>query len=160
MSGLFKIIRNRTYQSSGFLNDVKSKTSRLLRKLSIYLTEQSEKLTLSTKKTLVVIFCIVTGSTTAAIAFHALEMKSSTIYIEKISIPSVVLHNLKKSGDDIPILPERLIKNIYRFRKYMDSLNQTKAGQKKYDSIIKSHPGLIDSLNLTEQIYLKQTKFK
>lgn len=160
MPNIFKTIKNRTYQRSGFLNNAKSKISQLLRKLSNYLTEESEKLTLSTKKTLVVIFCVVSGSTTATIAFHSLEQKSNTIYIERISIPSGVLQNLMRSDGDTPILPERQIKNITRFKKYMDSLNQTKTGQKKYDSIVRSHPGLIDSLTLVEEIYLKQRKSK
>jgi hypothetical protein len=47
-------------------------------------------------------------------------------------------------------------KRIERFEKYLDSLCSTAAGKEKYDSLIRLHPGLIDSLFKLKEIYSSQ----
>lgn len=55
-------------------------------------------------------------------------------------------------------ISEKELKNVVRFRKYMDSLGRNPTEKTIHDSILKYHPGLLDSLTLIEGYY--QSKLK
>ncbi len=152
----FKTLKNRTHQSSGLVNAIKSRISIHLRTLSKTLSRQAEKMSVNTKKVILVIFCFVFGTASLLITFLAFETKSSVIYIERISVPSSVLDGLRTPDRAISVFPDQQIARIVRFRKQLDSLNKSKTGKRTYDSIVKLHPGLIDSLTLVEELYINK----
>ena len=57
-----------------------------------------------------------------------------------------------------PHVSKKDIKRINVFRKHMDSLRLSPAGKITYDSILKTRPGLMDSIRAIEQIYYSQSK--
>jgi hypothetical protein len=74
--------------------------------------------------------------------------------VEQIDVPK----HFDKTGDEIieqdAMVDEETYTNIQQFKKYMDSLkfNSTK----QYDSILISRPGLMDSVQMLEEIYHSQ----
>ena len=64
--------------------------------------------------------------------------------------------NEKVSNDEM-ITKEQLEK-IEHFRRYIDSLARSPSGKILYNSILSSHPGILDSLALFENIYQLQIK--
>ena len=57
-----------------------------------------------------------------------------------------------------PHFSEKDIKRINRFKKHMDSLRLSPSGKIICDSILKTRPGLMDSIRAIEQIYYSQSK--
>ena len=57
-----------------------------------------------------------------------------------------------------PHVSEKVIQRINRFKKYMDRLHQSQEGKRVYDSILKTRPGIMDSIKAIEEIYYSQTK--
>lgn len=55
-------------------------------------------------------------------------------------------------------ISEKEYQKLGRFRTYMDSLSASATGKATYDSIIRLHPGLLDSLRAVEQYYKSQFK--
>ena len=63
-----------------------------------------------------------------------------------------------KTGDET-VMPDATVDEqtylqIQDFRKYMDSLKLNRTNE--YDSILQARPGLMDSVQVLEQIYLSQ----
>lgn len=66
--------------------------------------------------------------------------------------------HFNKTGDE-ELAPEAYVDEetwlqIKQFRNYMDSLKQK--ARNEYDSILQARPGLMDSVQMLEQIYLSQ----
>ena len=82
------------------------------------------------------------------------ERKQKSFEIQQMDIPK----HFNKTGDET-LMPEATIDEqtylqIQDFRKYMDSLKLNRT--KEYDSILQARPGLMDSVQVLEQIYLSQ----
>lgn len=126
-----------------------------------YLNRKTEKYNKRSKQIVLAAFCLLFGSSSIYIIVRAIESPSGKITIEKMSFPKYATGSDTTSGfQPIPVLTEKQHQRIQRFKKYMDSLQTTKAGQIKYDSIIKARPGLMDSIDFIEQVYREQTKTK
>lgn len=104
-----------------------------------------------------VIFCLVSGGFSIYLAMNGLfgsNHRSNAITIDQASVPK----HFDKSGDEIRnpqnIIDEDLYQQVRMFRVYMDSLQ--KNNKPGYDSIILLRPGLIDSIQTIEEIYLSQ----
>jgi len=65
----------------------------------------------------------------------------------------VKLHPIVTKQPVNGVLPEGVASRINRFKKYLDSLSTTKDGIKVRDSLLKTRPGLLDSLQQIETIY-------
>lgn len=78
------------------------------------------------------------------------------------NVTQVKSPHLLKVGDELnkplAIITKEEYKKIEHFRDYIDSLAVSPSGKKLYDSILISHPGLIDSIVLLENIYQSQIK--
>src|SRR5687767_12182579 len=57
-----------------------------------------------------------------------------------------------------PSAGDRAIIRINSFKKYMDSLSKSSQARLVYDSILKARPGLMDSIQIIEEIYYSQSK--
>ena len=57
-----------------------------------------------------------------------------------------------------PYVSKKDIERISRFRQFIDSLRRSPEGKIVYDSILKTRPGLMDSVRAIEQIYYSQSK--
>lgn len=131
------------------------------RKWATLLNQQAEKYSKQSKQILLVIFCLLFGGGSIFIMVRAIENPSEKLKIEKMSFPGYATGaDTSSTFQPTAVLTEKQYRNIQRFKRYMDSLQNTTAGKIKYDSIIKARPGLIDSIVFIEQIYQQQVKTK
>lgn len=103
-----------------------------------------------------VVFVLLAGGYSIYLVIEAVNKPShkSSFKIDQIDVPK----HFNKTGDEIiaeeALVDEETYNNIQGFKKYMDSLKQYHA--KQYDSICIVRPGLIDSVQMLEQIYHSQ----
>lgn len=106
-------------------------------------------------KALLVLFIVCGGGYSVYLLVAAIVNPQKTNFrIEQVDIPK----HFNKAGDE-QIAPDAHIDdetyyNIQTFKKTMDSLKQFR--KKEYDSIIHERPGLLDSVQMLEQIYHSQ----
>ena len=131
------------------------------RKWAIYLNHKAEKYSNRSKQIYLALFCLLFGGSSIYIIVRAIESPFGNLRVEKMSVPKYATESDTISAfQSMPVLTEKQYHNIQQFRKYMDSLQLTKAGKIKHDSIMKSRPGLMDSIDFIEQVYWQQIKTK
>lgn len=108
-------------------------------------------------KLMLIFFCVSAGGYSLYLIANSVfspERKQNAFEIQQMDIPK----HFNKSGDET-VMPEATIDEqtylqIQDFRKYMDSLKLNRTNE--YDSILQARPGLMDSVQVLEQIYLSQ----
>lgn len=108
-------------------------------------------------KLILIVFCVCAGGYSIYLIVNSVfyaDRKQNTLEVQQMDIPK----HFNKSGDET-IMPEATIDEqtylqIQDFRKYMDSLKLNRTNE--YDSILQARPGLMDSVQVLEQIYLSQ----
>lgn len=108
-------------------------------------------------KLILIFFCVSAGGYSIYLIANSVfspERKQQSFEIQQMDIPK----HFNKTGDET-LMPEATIDEqtylqIQDFRKYMDSLKLNRT--KEYDSILQARPGLMDSVQVLEQIYLSQ----
>ncbi len=108
-------------------------------------------------KILLIFFCVSAGGYSIYLIVNSVfspERKQKTFEVQQMDIPK----HFNKTGDET-IMPDATIDEqtylqIQDFRKYMDSLKLNRTNE--YDSILRARPGLMDSVQVLEQIYLSQ----
>ncbi len=130
-------------------------------KLQQLFAEKMNKLLMKTDfkrlKIILIIFCIGAGGYSIyLIANSAIspDRKQNSFEVQKMDVP----RHFDKTGDEnlIPeaYVDEEIYQQVKQFRNYMDSLKQKRRNE--YDSILQARPGLMDSVQMLEQIYLSQ----
>jgi hypothetical protein len=89
-------------------------------------------------------------------AFRENDNSGKSIKPSQLSVPKY--YDRTDGEIQEPVVSEREINRINRFKKYMDSLSYSPTGRAKYDSILKTRPGLMDSIKIIEAIYYSQSK--
>lgn len=129
------------------------------RKCANYLNHKAERYSKRSKQICLAIFCLLAGGGSIHIAIRAFENPSGKLRIEKMSVPGYAIESDTISAfQPAMVLTERQYHNIQQFKKYMDSLQTSKAGKLKYDSILAVRQGLMDSIDFIEQVYQQQVK--
>jgi len=108
-------------------------------------------------KLILIVFCITAGGYSIYLIANSLfspERKQKAFEIQQMDIPK----HFDKTGDET-VMPDATVDEqtylqIQDFRKYMDSLKLNRTNE--YDSILQARPGLMDSVQVLEQIYLSQ----
>ncbi len=108
-------------------------------------------------KLILIFFCVSAGGYSIYLIANSVfspERKQKAFEIQQMDIPK----HFNKTGDET-VMPEVSIDEqtylqIQDFRKYMDSLKLNRTNE--YDSILQTRPGLMDSVQVLEQIYLSQ----
>jgi hypothetical protein len=103
-----------------------------------------------------IVFTLLAGGYSLYLIVTAITkpIKQNSFKVEQIDVPK----HFDKTGDKIieqdAMVDEETYINIQHFKKYMDSLkfNNTK----QYDSILTTRPGLMDSVQMLEEIYHSQ----
>jgi hypothetical protein len=116
-----------------------------------------ENMNVSRVKIALIIFCISAGGFSLYLLANSIlkkENKKQIIKIDKVDIP----RHFDKTGDETIMteatVDEQTYNQIQGFKKYMDSIQVH--NKNEYDSIIINRPGLLDSVQMLEQIYLSQ----
>lgn len=136
---------------AGFLLSVQTK-------FASFMNARTNQLSVRAKRFWLVVFCLVFGgfSIHAFIgAFRSNENSSRSIKPAQVSVPK---YYDQKEIDKDPFATENDMVRIGQFKKYMDSLQGSVKGKAVHDSILKARPGLMDSIQLIEQLYYSQSK--
>lgn len=110
-------------------------------------------------KLILIFFCVSAGGYSIYLIAESVfspGRKQKSFEIQQVDIPK----HFNKTGDET-VMPEATIDEqtylqIQDFRKHMDSLKLNRTTE--YDSILQARPGLMDSVQVLEQIYLSQQK--
>lgn len=108
-------------------------------------------------KLILIFFCVSAGGYSIYLIANSVfsaEQKQQSFEIQQMDIPK----HFNKTGDET-VMPEATVDEqtylqMQDFRKYMDSLKLNRTNE--YDSILQARPGLMDSVQVLEQIYLSQ----
>ena len=108
-------------------------------------------------KIILILFCICTGGYSIYLIANSVisaDRKQNSFDVRQMDMPK----HFDKTGDE-NLLPEAYVdeetyQQVKQFRNYMDSLKQKRRNE--YDSILQARPGLMDSVQMLEQIYLSQ----
>jgi hypothetical protein len=108
-------------------------------------------------KLILIVFCITAGGYSIYLIANSVfspERKQKNFEIQQMDIPK----HFDKTGDET-VMPDATVDEqtylqIQDFRKYMDSIKLNRTNE--YDSILQARPGLMDSVQVLEQIYLSQ----
>ncbi len=107
-------------------------------------------------KGLLILFCLSAGSYSVYLTVNAItgqEKKQKNFTVDQVDVPK----HFDKTGDEImtdAYVDEETFYKIQGFKKYMESLKQNMSNQ--YDSILQTRPGLLDSVQVLEEIYYSQ----
>jgi len=125
------------------------------------LQEKSERLSVTGKKLALGLFLAVFGGWSMYIAWQSL---SSGGHQAAMAVqPITISHPGEGSSISAPVpgriwVSEKEYRAIQAFHHYLDSMGQSMPGRLWRDSLLKARPGLLDSLQTIEQIYLTQPK--
>lgn len=108
-------------------------------------------------KLILLLFCISAGGYSIYLVANSIispDKIQNGFEIQQMDVPK----HFNKAGDE-DITPEAYVdeetyQQIKQFRNYMDSLKQK--ARNEYNSILQARPGLMDSVQMLEQIYLSQ----
>jgi hypothetical protein len=110
-------------------------------------------LTIQQQKALIV-FSVLAGLVYSCfIVYDGFTHKRSAFSVNSIRAPTHVVENGDAASSKRLIVPDKVMKDIIRFRNYLDSLSRSAAGKLIADSILKRRPGLPDSIQQLEEIY-------
>ena len=108
-------------------------------------------------KILLILFCICAGGYSIYLVAESIigsDKKQNGFKIQQMDVPG----HFDKTGDE-SLIPETYVddetyQRIKRFKDYMDSLKHNRSSE--YDSILQVRPGLMDSVQMLEEIYYSQ----
>jgi hypothetical protein len=130
------------------------------KRVALRLQDASEHFSPRIKRWVVILFFFFgTGGSVLLIAgsiFHKDVHPASRI--TRIQFPKHITRDAPRSVKNG--IPETEFQKIEKFKKQVDSLSSTFSGRKKRDSILRSRPGLLDSILQFEKIYRLQKKLK
>jgi hypothetical protein len=130
-------------------------------KLQQLFAEKMKKLLIKTDfkrlKIILIIFCVGAGGYSIYLIVNSVispDRKQNSFDVQQMDVPK----HFDKLGDE-NLIPEAYVdeetyQQVKQFRNYMDSLKQKRSNE--YDSILQARPGLMDSVQMLEQIYLSQ----
>ncbi|MGN6354819.1 MAG: hypothetical protein ACTHLB_15610 [Parafilimonas sp.] len=122
-----------------------------------FMNKQAEKISSFSMKVLLVIFFL-TGSALSIYFIVAAVIEKEqlkAVKVDRLSIPRYYNKDEADIQDNFLITEQQ---QVQAFKKYMNSLQQTKVGKTMYDSIMLHRPGLMDSIIKLEQLYQSQHK--
>ncbi|MBK8310913.1 MAG: hypothetical protein IPL04_08510 [Chitinophagaceae bacterium] len=129
---------------------------RLQKAFSESMNKIFKNMTTKKLKVLLIIFCISAGGYSIYLITNAVvrpDKIKPDFKIDHVNVPK----HFDKAGDEImpdAYVDEETFYKIQDFKKYMDSLKQNQ--NKQYDSILQARPGLMDSVQMLEEIYNSQ----
>ena len=129
---------------------------RLQKKFSDGMNKIFKNMNTRNLKAFLILFCLCAGGYNIYLAASAItgsEKTQKNLKIDQVDVPK----HFDKTGDEV--IPEAYVDEetffkMQGFKKYMDSLKQNKS--KQYDIIMQARPGLMDSVQVLEEIYYSQ----
>jgi len=123
-------------------------------KVASFLQTKSEKLSLNTKRLIVIAFSVISLSSCVYLVVKSfLGNQNIRLSVTAIKVPEQVVQNEDRQVSPSTGVSKNEFEKVKKFRCYIDSLTTSNSGRRIYDSIRKSRPGLIDSLSIIENVY-------
>ena len=123
-----------------------------------WMMKRTEKFSHRTWIVLLIFFVLSTSTYSIYLAVSAIAEKDGTlITVTPIKKPRYTTET-GETDKEAAEVSEAQYRRIKRFRVYMDSLARSPSGKTLYDSINSHRPGLMDSLQLIEQLYRRKIK--
>ena len=122
-----------------------------------FMSKKLNHLSAKKRKTFFILFFILLGGLSVNKIALGIISDSAIVNIVKIDKINFSIHDSKSSIEGLEIT-KRDFQSIALFRHYMDSLSKSLSGKYQYDSILQARPGLMDSVQVLEQLYLSQQK--
>lgn len=123
-----------------------------------WMMKRTEKFSRRTWIVLLIFFVLSTSTYSIYLAVSAIAEKDGTlITVTPIKKPRYTTEMGENDKEAVEV-SEAQYRRIKRFRVYMDSLARSPSGKTFYDSITSHRPGLMDSLQLIEQLYREKIK--
>lgn len=124
-------------------------------RLAVFMGSKTKSLTTKAKTVWLTVFCVAFGGFSIYAFVGAFEDRKA-IKPSQVSVPKH--YDITEPKTRQQPVSEKDIKRIHRFKKHMDSLHLSPGGKIVYDSILKTRPGLMDSIQAMEEIYYSQSK--
>jgi len=123
-----------------------------------WMMKSTEKFSRRTWVVLLILFVLSTSAYSVYLTASAITGKAEiSITVTPIKKPRYTTETGKTDQETVEV-SEAEYRRIKRFRIYMDSLARSPSGKILYDSISSHRPGLMDSLQLIEQLYRGKIK--
>ncbi len=164
---MLSLFRNRKKQNIGkhhemqdqFLKSIMHTCIRWQSGWALWMQRKAEKLSRKGKLIMLLIFMLLTGSYSGYLigkSFSRSQTYSFSItHIKRLAYT-------QETGDEVKytnaVISKSEYERIHRFRRYMDSLARSPTGKALHDSIVAHRPGLMDSIQIVENIYQSQIK--
>lgn len=153
---LFNKIKNRSAVTNDAQIKICCRWEAFKGRIANYLQQKSDLLSVQTKKYSLGFFCLLFGGSSIAVIIHSLTTKEQSIAITKISKPA---HSIQDEGHHLRLnssITKQEYDRVEQFKNYLFQLKGDASGIKKFDSIVQTRPGLIDSIGLFEKMYSQQ----
>ena len=106
-----------------------SKAIRLQERWAAFMQRKTERLSLRSKKYIIVLFCIAAGGNSVYVTIESFATgKKKIVTVTNIKTPKHLTRTGEENFQPIIIITESEFKKIHSFRAYMDSLNKSVAG--------------------------------
>ena len=164
---MLSLFRNKKIQSARERNEMRDQFPKSIVKTcirwqfrcAIWMQRKAERLSGKGKLMVLLIFVLLTGSCSIYLirkSFTKNQTPSFSIIL--IKRPA----HIQETGDEVKLTNAVISKSeyerIHRFSRYMDSLIHSSTGKVLYDSMVALRPGLMDSIQIIENIYQSQIK--
>ena len=123
-----------------------------------WMMKRTEKFSRRTWIVLLILFVLSTSTYSVYLAVSAITEKDGILITVTPIKKSRYTTETGETDKEAAEVSEVEYRRIKRFRVYMDSLARSPSGKTLYDSINSSRPGLMDSLQLIEQLYRGKIK--
>jgi hypothetical protein len=123
-----------------------------LKNFAAWLEKKTSGYTSRQLKILLIGFCFMFISGSVLIIYDSLNTRRNSFYFIVPIRPVPLL----KDGSVRPFITKKEYNRIHAFKKHIDSLITTDAGQMKAKKLLYNHPHLLDSITHIENIYYEQ----
>ena len=123
-----------------------------------WMMKRTEKFSRRTWIVLLILFVLSISAYSVYLAASAITGKAEiSITVTPIEKPRYTTETRETDKEAVEVSKAEY-RHIKRFRIYMDSLARSPSGKTLYDSLNSHRPGLMDSLQLIEQLYREKIK--
>lgn len=136
------------------VNTIVNKSIYLQDRWAVFMQHVFEKLSNRSKKFAFILFCLLAFWFSIYVIIESLRgPMNKSVSVTSFQLPKHITQTSEGKTRSPVILSESDYRKIVRIRFYMDSLLKSQKGKMTSDSIIRSRPGLMDSILQLEKLY-------
>ena len=124
-------------------------------RFAVFMGLKTSTMSTNAKWLWLLVFCLVFGGFSISALFGTFRQNQKAMKPSQLSVPKH--ERIVPEVYEEPVT-EKDIERINGFKKYLDSMRLSSNGKIWYDSILRTRPGLMDSIRTIEEIYCSQSK--